>query len=349
MSLTKYKNEISSAIKDVSWSVWNRQGVNGTGGVNRFSVDIEASIVMLAYAARLDERLYENAKTWLSKYGDIVIRERLSSLVKDLDDQWLFRFLGAAFESLDDPHWKGVIDNCRKALKKYSNKQKEELRISGGARGWKKEDKIFSSWGILKGESGANVILQDHAKILSSNALISYRYLIGATVRADIFYLYALSQRLKNKSWVNCISTSRLANLLGCYNSSIYRIERDFEKAGLLLKGGKKTDVWSAGSKNLMIHSQPIESGIINWIEISKAIIVTMNFFITTEGVTNEIILKSKLSDLQDQIFPLLVENGFWVPAAYGKMLGKLEPFTSDDLAEMISKSFQKMAMKMSG
>ncbi|MBI2340293.1 MAG: hypothetical protein HYU99_08020, partial [Deltaproteobacteria bacterium] len=137
----KYNQILFLHIGDIIRAQWNRIGFNGTGGVNHYSVDIESALMVSGYGARLNGRLYEGIWGWLKRYGSLVNAERLSTLIRDANDEWASRFLGGLLEKIDSLQWRGVIEKCKKS--RSTSWKETPLLIHAPAGKWRVRDSVL--------------------------------------------------------------------------------------------------------------------------------------------------------------------------------------------------------------
>ena len=106
MSQKNYSKQLIKIVLDLVWAQWNRLGLIGSVGANKYSTDIEAALLIFAHAVRYDARLYDGVWGWLNHYEDTVNNERLSTLIRKEESEWAARFLGAFFEKRSSSQWK---------------------------------------------------------------------------------------------------------------------------------------------------------------------------------------------------------------------------------------------------
>ncbi|MBI2341603.1 MAG: hypothetical protein HYU98_02570 [Deltaproteobacteria bacterium] len=309
-------------------------GLNGTGGANRYSVDIEASLIAAGYGSRLDGRLYEGVWSWIKLYGNIINKERLVTLVHKRGDEWIVRFLGALLENTDEMLWKGVIKKFRSMC---SPSWKETpMSISADADTWHDKDPIMQKWGISCARLIPKQKMLEHNIILQNNIWMQYRYLYGATTRADVMYLLNVSHNCRNKREIDFLTSVRLADRLCCHPSTIYRIQEDLEKGGFI---ERTMGTWTIVVKNALLieSSEDYDVGTIDWVKINLFIDALLKLADELEVIDNEAILKSRIQAFQTNYFPILFLNHYIeAPGAYGSGLGPLEKYSIDQLFEMV-------------
>ncbi len=333
----KYRTSIVNLVRDLVWAQWNRMGLNGTGGTNRYSVDIEASLIAAGYGSKLDGRLYEGVCSWIKLYGNIINKERLATLIYKRGDEWIARFLGALLESTDETQWKGVIKKCRSMCS--PSWKKASLLINADIDTWHDKDPIMQKWGISRARLIPKQKMQEHNIILQNNVWMQYRYLYGATTRADIMYLLAVSHNCRNKREIDFLTSVRLADRLCCHLSTIYRIQEDLEKGGFI---ERTMGTWTIVAKNSLLikSSEDYDIGIIDWVKINTFIDALLQLANELEEEKNEVILKSRVQVFQINYFPIFfIDHYIEAPGAYGMGLGPLEKFSTDQLFAMVEEA----------
>lgn len=344
-SQKKYSKALIDIVRDIIWAQWNRLGLNGTGGINRYSVDIESSLIAAAYGSRLDGRLYEGVWSWVKLYGSIINAERLSTIICESNDEWVVRFFGALLSNIDPVKWKGVINRCKKLC---SRSWKETpLLIDSPERNWRDEDPILKNWSILYNCVAPKEKMQDSDIILRNNVLMRYRFLYGTVIRADVLYLLSISYGAHVKREIDILTSVRLAERLSCHLSTIHRIQNDLESGGFIEPAsmGKKKraliTTWVVKDVNFLQSHEGFDLGMIDWIRINALFCAALDLAARLEASKNEVISKAILQEFQINFFPLLRDYGASMPATYGPSLGPLEQYSVDALFNMVHKNLQ--------
>ena len=334
---------LSELIRNIVWAQWNRMGLNGTGGINRYSVDIESALIASGYGSRLDGRLYEGVWAWLQRYGSLVNAERLAILISQRNDEWIARFLGALLENVDSSQWKRVIQRCKKLC---SQSWEETPLLINAVRGrWRDKDIVMSKWGILYDRLTPSQKMQDHGAILCHNLLMRYRYLYGTVIRADVIYLLSASHHSRLKREIDCLTSVRLADRLCCHLSTIHRIQKDFEKGGFIESVGevkKKRSLmstWLVKDLSFLQRHQDYDFGMIDWIKINALLSALFKLNVELEVNQNEAILKTRIQEFQTDYFPVLMDHEVSVTRAYGMALGPLEEYSMGDFFKTITEA----------
>lgn len=341
----KYKISIVNLVRDLIWAQWNRLGLNGTGGMNRYSVDIEASLIAGGYGSRLDGRLYEGIWSWLKLYSNIVNKERLATLILNRSNEWIARFFGALLENIDATIWKGVIKQCKNMCS--SSWKETPLSINTISDTWHEKDPTMLKWGIRGHSLVPKQKMQEHDIILRNNTLMRYRYLYGTVTRADIMYLLSVSRNCQNKREIDFLTSVRLAKHLCCHLSTIHRIQKDLEAGGVLQPANLRRknpsiNTWVVKEPQFIKSSKDYDIGIIDWMKINLFIDALLKLGDELDITDNETILKSHIQAFQHDYFSVIfVDHYMDAPWAYGMGLGPLEKYSVNQLFVMIEETIQ--------
>lgn len=341
----KKSNALLNSIRDLLWAQWNRMGLNGTGGINRYSVDIEASLVGAGYGARLDGRLYEGVWGWLQRYGSVVNAERLATLIHEQNDEWVTRFLGALLENTNSVQWKGVIKRCQNLC---SQSWKDTpLLMNVPKEKWRDQDPTMAKWGILCSRLSPSQKMKDHAMILNTNILMKYRYLCGTVIRSDVLYLLGVSHHCQAKREIDFLTSVRLADRLRCNPATIHRIQKNFEAGGFIqpIEEVKKRGLmttWLVQDIPLLQRDQDYDLGIVDWVKINSMLRALLKLISELKTDQNEAISKTRLQKFQSDFFPLLLDHHIPVPTPYGNAFTSLEEYSVNYLTDMIVQALMK-------
>lgn len=336
----KYSKFIIDVVRDIIWSQWNRLGLNGTGGVNFYSVDIEASLIAAGYGSRLDGRLYEGVWSWVNSYGSVINAERLATLICERNDEWIARLFGALLNNVDPVQWKGVIKKCKKLC--TPSWKEGPLLIKSTDRTWRDKDPILSEWGIFYDRLIPKEKMQEPDTILRNNSLLRYRFLYGTVIRADVLYLLSISHHVRPKREIDFLTSVRLANRLCCHLSTIHRIQDDLESGGFIepvekVRKNRALITWHVKDIEFLQKSKNYDLGMVHWIKINSLLCAALDLAAKLEVNQNEDLIKAYLQQFQINYFPLLWwDNESPIPTPYGRDLGALEHHTIENLFNMV-------------
>lgn len=351
MLQTKYNSQLIQCILGLVWAQWNRLGLIGSVGTNKYSTDIEAAILIFAHAVQWDGRLYDGVWGWLGRYENIVNGERLTTLIRDENSEWVARFLGAFFEKTVSTRWKGVIKQCKKVIEEHEKMQSPPwdntpLAITSPTKEWVDKDPTFLKWGILCHQMLPREKLQDHAHILQANTHLRYRYLYGSIVRADVIYLLSVSDKCKIKKESDFLHSARLAYQIHCNPSTIHYIQKDFEEGGLLYSNNDLAQnshmmTWKIRDYTFFKADPDYDCGIIYWVDVNSILKAALELVLDLQKLQNDTIRKSRIVAFQDAYFPVLDDHECPVLAPYGSTLTPLENYTVEQLTMMIIERLQ--------
>lgn len=213
-----WKNKIERAALDLIWSHWITLGAHIEGKSCRASVDPEALILLTAILAPKDLRLIEVMEQWLQHYESIVNVERLKT----------------AWKLLSEDH---RVTNAWAELSKV-------LQESIPAKAIKRWSKIFS---LLEGKSHlekraqkaavtatSRKKLQPHHWILARNSLLSFRYVVGVSAKADILYFLSVYSVQPKTSAMRPATGAQIAKMLHYDPATTLRALEELRNAGLI-------------------------------------------------------------------------------------------------------------------
>ncbi|MFH1829569.1 MAG: hypothetical protein ABH871_02165 [Pseudomonadota bacterium] len=346
-SLKKYRETIEGLLVDIAWAQWNRLGVYGAGKKNNCVTDIEAAIAFVAFVGWLDGRLFDNALSWIHEYQAVVSGERLKFFIKDIDDPYFPRCIGAMIESAaatkDSARWKHFLTQLKKTLPKGNNKAGNIFQLSGKKESWVKRDPSFKKWGLAKEQVVLSRKLKRHAEIMHDNAAMRYRYVFGPIARADIFYLMTVASKLGRP-----LNTSDLTAIIGYHHSSAYRILQDLLRAGIVEahgETGSKNVRWSLTGEFSLQSAADIDTTLINWMTATQAFIEIIKLIYAVDGIENELVAKHACYESLNAASRMLRESGFLtVPSL---PVEPLERYEISDLLVFAVESLQAIIEEM--
>lgn len=318
VSLKKFTDKWLEIAHDIIWAQWNRLGLMGTGGSNRYSTDIEASLLLATLTMRGDTRLLEGIYSWLKRYENIVNGERLTTLIRHRNDEETTKFLGGLFESGQFRTLRTVVKACKKLCPSGRKAQQLTPRSK----------------------------LQDPQQILKNNGGMRYRYLYGTSLRADIIYLLSVSHHCKNKRDVDYLTTVRLADVhLGCNYSTVYRIQKDLEEGGILVPQHQLKNqyivTWQVKESSIFLKQTRPEAGLIRWLTINDLFFSLFYLIEELKKISDETVARYKINQFHSEIFPALIDHGVKVPWPYGSDLAPLKEHRLEDLAKKTTQSLR--------
>lgn len=340
MSHAHYSDPLLPLVRNIIWAQWNRLGLNGTGGINRYSVDIESALIAASIGARLDGRLYEGVWTWLQHYGAIVNAERLATLIGELKSEWAARFLGSLLELCDAAQWKGVMKKCKSLCR--PSWQTAPLLLQVMKRDWRTPDPILAKWGIQYDALVPQQKLQAHETTVHTNGLIQYRYLYGTVLRADVLYLLSISHQSGSKRESDFLTSVRLADRLHCHLSTIHRIQKDLEDGGFIeavdtIKARRAAmTTWRTTAIPFLPRDPRYDLGLIHWRMVNRHLVDLFRLVIELRSQPNEMVAKARLQQFQADAFPLFHDHAVPVPTPHGAGLRPLKTYSSETLIGML-------------
>ncbi len=284
MLFKKFFNNVREIEVDLAWCHWNRLGVSGSGKIATCSTDPEALIILTSIVGRYDLRLVEVMNEWLGNYESLVSIERLKRYIKEVQTEKnlqgsVFSLLRDALSHVDAKRWQPVSD------------------LLGGGR---------SGEGSAKKRNPLRKKLEEHDKIVKANRQLFLRLLFGVGSRADVIYYAGVVGNQEKNPFNLQISAPHITRMLHYNNSSIFRTLRDLEQAGVfmtdvkMLSGKNKVylpSVQLKGSKDIFGDGRSGEKAFIDWFPVAKICLLIEALESGLEGVREESIVKSRLSD----------------------------------------------------
>lgn len=346
-SLKKYKESIERSLIDIGWAQWNRLGVYGVGKESRCITDFEAAIVFVSYIGRLDGRLFNGALSWIHQYQDIVSGERLKIFIKEIDDSFLPRSIGAIIESATTSkkgsRWNHFLSQLKKSLPKRTNKKGEFFWLSGTKKLWTEDDPIFKQWGLIKEQTVFTQKLRQHEMILRGNNLVRYRYLFGTSARADVIYLVRAATKIGRP-----LMTSEITALTGYHHTSVYRILQDLMRAGVIEAdetAGPKNVRWFLKEVSSLHGETDYDKKIINWLQATSSFIRLFKIIHSLETEEAKIVAKHRYYKILDEALRRLRNCGF--TKALTMPTGPLKDYEISDFFELTATYLQSIAQEI--
>lgn len=344
-SLKKYSQEWLAVVREICWAQWNRLGLLGTGPSNRYSTDIESALLLSAHTLRHDGRLLEGIRGWLLRYEDIINVERLSTLIRHYKNETLARVIGGLIDIPSLKSMTSCIHTCRKLC---SNEwEPAALLLNTPQPSWKTIDKTWQAWGFFTETIASSSKIKDHDQVLRDNTNIQYRYLYGASIRADVIYLLSVSQASTRKNDVDFLTAIRLSEgHLGCNYSTIKRIQWTLEEGQFLVPQRELRNrgivTWLANNNTIFLKSKTPDKGLIRWIKINELLFAVLQLRESIVTLSEDIALFT-VNAFQEEWFPTLEDHNIPVQLPYGKNLFPLKETTADNLCIMTTLALKSL------
>ena len=295
MSLKKFFNNLREVEVDIAWCHWNRLGATGRGKINKCSTDPEALILLTSIIGQHELRLVEVMTEWLDNYESLVSVERLKGYIKILlaeketsDDR--FNILRDAISNRDIKRWRSVAELIGKVQKKKA-----------------------STCNLKPSRKK----LEIHDKIIKDNRQLFLRLMFGVGSRADVIYYSGVVWNQDKNPFSLQISAPSMTRMLHYNNSSIFRTICDLERAGALVIDQKtisgKNKVYLPNTqfrdaKDIFGIGAIKEKSFVDWFGVAKLCLTIEALSKKLEGVEEESIIKSRLSDFMDICTDLMNE-----------------------------------------
>ena len=221
-----YKIQVVKYINEL-WSVWRSLGVYGDGVVLLMAP--EEAIIGLCVLGRYDQRLFDEALSFIIQYSRFISKNRLLSLVKKIDDdsKRVFQVVASFLEKMcNDTRFTSPSQKFNKLHEEpFFTSLQNKVSFSG-----KKEDLHFLQFGFKRNSFTKSDKLRNLKFISDNNQWVKAKLVFGNTVRAD-----TVMELMCNN---NC-TAPMIAFNTGHTQKSVWNVLTDFESAGLIT--GKKS------------------------------------------------------------------------------------------------------------
>jgi len=192
-SLTNFKTELRSAMRDLLWRQWSRLGA-GLVDDSRIEIpdghiiDPEALVLATTVFGRQDQRLFDEALGWIVRFGALINVQRLKNLHAD-GELGHARVLGvvAAYVKRHGklPKW-GALAKTDPKPPPSSAPEPFFESLGKPAMGRGVSDPDFLSHGWLRGLPRQKELSTPHSSERVTNVLLTLRALIGVSSRCEI-------------------------------------------------------------------------------------------------------------------------------------------------------------------
>jgi len=221
-----YKKQVAENLEEL-WSVWRSLGVYSEGDL--LSMAPEEMIIGLCLFGRYDQRLFDEALSFILQYSRIISKNRLLSLVKKMDDdsRKVFQIIAYFLEKKCNDR-RFILPNTNlpnSPEEPFFPSLQNKVSFSG-----KKTDPLFLKFGFKRNIFTKSDKLRNLQVISNNNQWVKAKLLFGNTVRVD-----TVMEMICNK---NC-TAPMIAFNTGYTQKSIWNVLTDFESAGLVI--GKKS------------------------------------------------------------------------------------------------------------
>lgn len=222
-----YKIQTSHCLDEL-WNVWCSLGVYSDGKIS--SMAPEEAIVGLCIFGRYEQRLFDEALTFILQYSRILSKNRLLYLVTKIDDdsKRVFQVVVYLLEKMCyDKRFSSLLSSkSEKILEEpFFISMQNKVSFSG-----KNLDLIFIQFGYERNVFTKSKKLRNLTFISEKNQWVKAKLLFGNTIRVD-----TIMELICNK---NC-TAPMLAFNTGYTQKSIWNVLTDWESAGLVI--GKKS------------------------------------------------------------------------------------------------------------
>jgi hypothetical protein len=216
-----FKTELQNHIEQL-WSVWRSLGVYSEGKIT--AMPPEEAIIGLCIFGRYDQRLFDEALSFVIQNNRFLSKNRLLSLVEkiDPDAKKVFQVMGIFLEDFANDK-RFILPGNKTA--DFTAKPFFISLQNGGQFSGKTEDPIFLKAGFKRNTFSKSEKLRNLNFVSENNQWIRAKLVFGNTVRAD-----TIMELVRN----NKVTGPGIAFNTGYTQKSIWNILSDFELAGLV-------------------------------------------------------------------------------------------------------------------
>ncbi len=297
MLLKSYKTQTILCLDDL-WSVWRTLGVYSEGTLSPIAP--EEAIIGLCIYGRYDQRLFDEALTFILLHSRILSKNRLLTLVKKIDGdaKRVFNVVAYILYKMcsDKRFFSSALKFEDKSEEPFFTSFQKKVSFSG-----KEADPLFMQFGFKRNVFNKSEKLRNLTFISDNNQWVKAKLLFGNTIRVD-----AIMELICNK---NC-TASMVAHNTGYTQKSIWNVLTDLESAGLVV--GKKTfnrivySLSNSGKKQFTqfrIKKNPPD--ISNWIKLGHYI----SAFLKLPESSSDLLIQSEEKRVENVINKLKVEK----------------------------------------
>jgi hypothetical protein len=215
-----FKIQLHNYIDEL-WKVWRSFGVYSEG--KAIALAPEEAIIGLCIFGRYDQRLFDEALSFIIENPGFISKNRLLSLEKKIapDAKKVFNIIGTFMnEFAGDKRFITGKQPADSKARPFFLSVENNILFSG-----KTEDPIFLEWGFKRNIFNKSKKLRSLNFVSENNPWIKAKLVFGNTARADT--LMELIRATKNTAPVIAFNT-------GYTQKTIWNILGDFELAGLV-------------------------------------------------------------------------------------------------------------------
>lgn len=216
-----YKIKIEKNLKKL-WDVWRTLGLYSEGP--NIAISPEEAIIGLCIFGRYDQRLFDEALSFIILHSRFISKNRLQFILKkiDKDSKRVFHVIASILQKLgDDSRFVSIIEDIN-----HENNQEFFINLNNRILfTGKKEDKLFLQFRFRRNTFAVSEKIRNLQFISQTNPWIKAKLIYGNTVRADIVI------ELINRK--NCTAPD-IAYKTGYTQKSVWNVLKDFELASFI-------------------------------------------------------------------------------------------------------------------
>lgn len=216
-----FKVQILNYIDDL-WSSWRSFGVYSEGSIH--PIALEEAIIGLCIFGRYDQRLFDEALTFIIQNSNFISKNRLYSLLNkiDIDSKKVFHVISIFIEKYSNDKRFFTLSNEVEIfnIKPFFISLDNNVLFTG-----KQDDMIFLKSGFKRNVFTKSEKLRNLNFVSENNPWIKSKLLFGNTVRADTIMELIINDKC---------TAPFIAFNTGYTQKSIWNILNDFELAGFV-------------------------------------------------------------------------------------------------------------------
>ena len=216
-----YKEQIFECVDEL-WSVWRSFGVYSDGAVS--SMALEEAIIGLCIWGRYDQRLFDEAFSFIMQHSRFISKNRLLYLFNkvDSDSKKVYHVIAAGLKQMnnDSRFFTELTDKETVKEQPFFISLHNAVLFTG-----RREDALFSQFGFKRNIFTKSNKLRNLSFVAENNQWIKAKLVFGNTVKAD-----TVMELVCNK---NCTAPA-IAYNTGYTQKSVWNVLTDYESAGLV-------------------------------------------------------------------------------------------------------------------
>lgn len=217
----RYKDEIEKSIAEL-WKVWRSLGLYSDG--EYVPMAPEEAIAGLIVLGRYDQRLFDEALSFILSNSLLLSKNRLVSIVQKMDDDSKKVFRAIAYilaEKRKDVRFKSFVESSKKMESTNLFESIDGTTIFIG----KERDALFQKVGFIRNKFYESSKNRNLKFVSDHNPWIKAKLIFGNSVKVD-----TIMDLIINK---NC-TAPMISQNTGYTQKSVWNVLNDFDNAGII-------------------------------------------------------------------------------------------------------------------